>query len=134
MGHCRRRLATGIGQAASFILCAVYFFKPRSFRLNHKSFIPDFSVLRSTVLLGAATFVTQISIVVMSLTSNIVLAKYGTLSIYGQDIPISVFSIQTKVYTVVLSLVTGVVLGGSRFSAITTVQVKSAVYRKPIAW
>ncbi|ETJ29460.1 hypothetical protein Q604_UNBC16004G0001, partial [human gut metagenome] len=34
------------------------------------------------------------------------------LSKYGPDIPISVFSIQTKVYTIVLSIVTGIVLGG----------------------
>ena len=40
------------------------------------------------------------------------LAKYGSLSKYGSDIPISVFSIQTKVYTVVCSIVTGIVLGG----------------------
>ena len=104
--------ATGIGQLASFVLCAVYFLKPKGFRLGRKSFVPDLPILRSTVLLGAATFVTQISIVVMSLTSNIVLARYGALSVYGQDIPISVFSIQTKVYTIVLNIVTGIVLGG----------------------
>ena len=104
--------ATGIGQLASFVMCAVYFFKPKSFRLTGKSFVPDLKILRSTVMLGAATFVTQISIVVMSLTSNIILAKYGAMSVYGQDIPISVFSIQTKVYSVVLNIVTGIVLGG----------------------
>ena len=104
--------ATGIGQLASFVLCAVYFRKPRNFRLSKKSFRPDMKILRSTVLLGAATFVTQISIVVMSLTSNIILAKYGALSKYGQDVPISVFSIQTKVYTLVQNIVTGIVLGG----------------------
>ena len=104
--------ATGIGQLASFLLCAVYFRKPKNFRLTRKSFVPDLKILRSTVLLGAATFVTQISIVVMSLTSNIILAKYGALSKYGQDVPISVFSIQTKVFTVVQNIVTGIVLGG----------------------
>ena len=104
--------ATGIGQLASFVLCAVYFKKPKNFRLTRKSFLPDLKILRSTILLGAATFVTQISIVVMSLTSNIILAKYGALSIYGQDVPISVFSIQTKVYTLVQNIVTGIVLGG----------------------
>ena len=108
--------ATCIGQLASFVICVVYFRKPKSFRLTRRSFIPDWGVLRSTVLLGAATFVTQISIVVMSLTSNIILAKYGALSVYGPDIPISVFSIQTKVYTIVLSIVTGVVLGGQPIS------------------
>ena len=104
--------ATGIGQLASFVMCALYFRKPKNFRLTRKSFVPDPLILRSTILLGAATFVTQISIVVMSLTSNIILAKYGALSMYGQDVPISVFSIQTKVYTLVQNIVTGIVLGG----------------------
>lgn len=44
--------------------------------------------------------------------TNIILAKYGALSIYGQDVPISVFSIQTKVYMLVQNIVTGIVLGG----------------------
>lgn len=104
--------ATVIGQSASFIVCAVYFFKPKSFKLSRRSFIPDAAVLRSVVALGAATFVTQISIVVLSMVSNMTLAHYGELSKYGPDIPISVFSIQTKVYTIVCSIVTGVVLGG----------------------
>jgi putative MATE family efflux protein len=104
--------ATVIGQVGSFVMCAVYFFKPKSFVLTKKSFIIDKNILRNTIALGASTFVTQISIAVLSLVSNMALAKYGELSIYGKDIPISVFSIQTKVYTVVCSIVTGIVLGG----------------------
>ena len=104
--------ATAIGQITSFVLCAVYFFRPKCFRLSLHSFLPDTRVLKDVVGLGAATFVTQISIVVMALVCNMTLAKYGALSQYGQDIPISVFSIQTKVYTVVGNIVTGIVLGG----------------------
>ena len=104
--------ATVIGQVSSFIMCAVYFLKPKSFKLTKKSFIPDLKILRNLVSLGAATFITQVSIAVLSLVSNMALAKYGSLSKYGSDIPISVFSIQTKVYTVVCSIVTGIVLGG----------------------
>ncbi|MBQ7284213.1 MAG: MATE family efflux transporter [Oscillospiraceae bacterium] len=104
--------ATAIGQIVSFFMCAVYFFKPKSFKLTAKSFIPDIKVLKKVVALGFATFVTQISIVVMSLVCNMTLAHYGALSKYGQDIPISVFSIQTKVYTIVCNIVTGIVLGG----------------------
>ena len=104
--------ATVIGQLLSFLFCAWYFRKPKTFKLSPKSFVPDVPVLRTMVSLGASTFVTQISIVLTSLTCNIMLAKYGALSIYGPDIPISVFSIQTKVYTIVLSVVTGIVLGG----------------------
>ena len=48
----------------------------------------------------------------MSVVCNMTLAKYGAASKYGQDIPISVFSIQTKVYTVVCNIIVGIVLGG----------------------
>lgn len=104
--------ATAIGQIVSFLMCAVYFFRPKCFKLTLRSFLPDGAVLREVIMLGSATFVTQISIVVMALVSNVTLARYGALSQYGQDIPISVFSIQTKVYTVVGNIVTGIVLGG----------------------
>ena len=104
--------ATAIGQSVSFLVCTVYFFKPKTFCLSKRSFILDKTVLRSLVALGASTFVTQISIVVLSLVSNMTLAHYGALSVYGPDIPISVFSIQTKVYTVVCNIVVGIVLGG----------------------
>ena len=104
--------ATAIGQVVSFVLCAVHFIKPKSFVLTLRSFIIDKRILRNTIALGASTFVTQISIVVLTLVSNITLAHYGSLSKYGQDIPISVFSIQTKVYTVVCNIVVGIVLGG----------------------
>lgn len=104
--------ATAIGQAASFFMCAIYFRKPKNFKLTAHSFIPNLPILKNTIGLGAATFVTQISIVVMSLVCNMTLAHYGQLSKYGPDIPISVFSIQTKVYTVVGNIATGIVLGG----------------------
>ena len=104
--------ATVIGQSASFAVCMVYFWKPKTFRLSRRSFVPNMDVLRSMVSLGGATFIAQMSIVVMSVVCNMTLAHYGLLSKYGPDIPISVFSIQTKVYTVVCNIVTGVVLGG----------------------
>ena len=104
--------ATVIGQILSFAMCAVYFFKPKTFKLKKESFKLEKNILRNTISLGAATFVTQISIAVLTLVSNMALARYGAASIYGKDIAISVFSIQTKVYTIVCSIVTGIVLGG----------------------
>jgi len=104
--------ATAIGQVASFLICAVYFFKPKNFKLTAGSFFPNLPILKNLIGLGAATFVAQMSIVVLSLVCNMTLAHYGQLSKYGSDIPISVFSIQTKVYTVVGNIATGIVLGG----------------------
>ena len=104
--------ATAIGQMVSFILCLVYFFKPKSFHLTKSSFRIDGKMVKQLAQMGGSTFITQISIVIMTLMSNVVLFHYGALSVYGSDIPISVFSIQTKVYTIVINIVVGIALGG----------------------
>lgn len=51
------------------------------------------------------------TIVVISLVCNIMLAKYGAASKYGIDIPIAVIGIESKVFTVVINIVVGIVLG-----------------------
>lgn len=104
--------ATVIGQTVSFLVSVLYFFRTKSFRLTKKSFVPHFKIFTNALKLGASSFITQMSIVVISLACNIMLAKYGALSIYGQDIPISVISIETKVFTIVINIVVGIVLGG----------------------
>lgn len=105
-------IATVVGQVVSFIVCLIYFRKPKSFKLSKSSFRINFSMLRNLVILGGSTFIIQISMVVMTLLSNVMLFKFGSLSIYGSDIPISVFSIQTKVYTIVSNIAVGIALGG----------------------
>lgn len=104
--------ATVIGQTVSFIVCVVYFFRTKTFRLCLKSFIPDFRVFSNAVKLGVSTFITQMSIVIISLVCNIMLSKFGAMSEYGADIPIAVISIETKVFTIVINIVVGIVLGG----------------------
>lgn len=104
--------ATVIGQVVSFIICAAYFFKPKTFKLHLRSFIPDFKVFKSPLILGISSFITELSIVIINLVGNRVVVKYGLLSKYGQDIPISTTSIETKVFTVVSNIVVGIVLGG----------------------
>lgn len=47
----------------------------------------------------------------MTLLSNVMLFHFRSLSKYGSDIPISIFSIQTKVYTTVCNIVVGISLG-----------------------
>ena len=104
--------ATVIGQVNSFFICFFYFFRPKTFFLTRKSFVLDFKGFVQPFLLGVSSFITQISIAVVNLVLNAMLVKYGSVSIYGQDIPISITSIETKVYTVVINLVVGIVLGG----------------------
>lgn len=111
LGMTGAALATIIGQCVSFIISLIYFFRTKTFKLNCKSFIPDFGVFSSALKLGTSSFITQMTIVVISLVCNIMLAKYGAVSQYGVDIPIAVIGIESKVFTVVINLVVGIVLG-----------------------
>lgn len=103
--------ATVIGQVVSFAVTLIYFFHTKTFRLKLKSFIPDFKVFKNALQLGASSFITQMTIVVISLVCNIMLKKYGATSRYGIDIPIAIIGIESKVFTVVINIVVGIVLG-----------------------
>ena len=103
--------ATVIGQVISFVLSALYLFKTKTFKLSSKSFIPDFKAFSGAMKLGISTFVTQMTILVISVTCNIFLSKYGALSVYGVDIPIAIIGIESKVFTVVINIVVGIILG-----------------------
>jgi Na+-driven multidrug efflux pump len=103
--------ATVIGQVVSFAVSFAYYFRTRTFKLHLKSFIPDFKVFSKALKLGVSSFITQMTIVIISLVCNIMLAKYGAQSKYGVDIPIAIIGIESKVFTVVINIVVGIVLG-----------------------
>lgn len=104
--------ATVIGQSVSFVISLLYFIlKTKTFKLKLKSFIPAFKEFAHPVKLGLSSFITQMTIVIISLVCNIMLKKYGALSVYGENIPISLIAIESKVFTVVINIVVGIVLG-----------------------
>ena len=103
--------ATVTGQAVSFAISIFYLFRTKTFRLTFKSFAPQFKIFAEAVKLGLSSFITQMTIVLISLVCNIMLAKYGLISHYGADIPIAVIGIESKVFTVVINIVVGIVLG-----------------------
>lgn len=104
-------IATVTGQAVSFVISLLYLFRTKTFKLTKKSFIPDLKAFAGALKLGTSSFITQMTIVVISLVCNIMLAKYGAMSRYGVDIPIAVIGIESKVFTVVINLTVGIVLG-----------------------
>lgn len=104
--------ATVIGQTVSFVISLLYFIlKTKTFKLKLKSFIPDFKEFVNPVKLGLSSFITQMTIVIISIVCNVMLLKYGALSDYGQNIPISLIAVESKVFTVVINIVVGIVLG-----------------------
>lgn len=103
--------ATVLGQLVSFLICVWYFFRTKTFRLRPRSFLPDFRAFAGALKLGISSFITQMTILVIVLVSNRMLVRYGAVSQYGVDIPIAVMGIQSKVFTVVINIVVGIVLG-----------------------
>ena len=104
-------LATVIGQGVTFIITLIYFRGTKSFKLSYRSFIPRLKSIKDVVELGISTFFTQVAIVIVAILSNVQLSKFGALSKYGADIPIAIIGIQSKIFTVVINLVVGIVLG-----------------------
>ena len=111
MGMTGAALATIIGQGVTFIVTAIYFLRTKTFKLTKSSFIPNAKSIWAVVQLGISTFVTQLAIVIVAILCNVQLATFGALSKYGVDIPIAIIGIQSKVFTVVINLVVGIVLG-----------------------
>ena len=111
MGMTGAALATVIGQGVTFIMTLIYFMNTKTFKLTKKSFAPKIQSVREVVQLGVSTFITQLAIVIVAILCNVQLAKYGEMSKYGADIPIAIIGIQSKIFTVVINLVVGIVLG-----------------------
>lgn len=104
--------ATVIGQTVSLAVCIYYLLrKTKTFKLRPKSFVPDMREFVGAAKLGVSSFITQLTIVVIATVGNIMLKKYGGLSKYGEDIPIAIMAIESKVFTVVVNIVVGIVLG-----------------------
>lgn len=112
MGMKGAAIATIAGQIVTAV-CGVFYilFKAKSFKLSLKNMIPDMEIISRFAPLGISSFLTQISIVVIMGVMNNVLVKYGAMSKYGADIPLTVVGIVMKVFQIVVSICIGIAAG-----------------------
>lgn len=103
--------ATILGQVLTLVLSIVYLFRTKTFRLQFASFKPAGQVVSTVAKLGISTLITQLSIVVISMVCNKMLAVYGAKSIYGANDPLAIIGICMKVFTIVLSIAMGIIIG-----------------------
>lgn len=103
--------ATITGQIVTLILSIVYLTRTKTFRLQFASFKPAGQVLSTVAKLGISTLITQLSIVIISMVCNKMLATYGANSIYGANDPLAIIGICMKVFTIVLSIAMGIIIG-----------------------
>lgn len=103
--------ATILGQFVSFVICAAYLTRSKSFRISWSSFRLDCSLLKRVLALGTSSFLTQFSIVVITVINNILLVRYGAVSPYGPDIPLAAFVVIMKLFQIVLNIAIGIAAG-----------------------
>lgn len=103
--------ATIFGQFVSFALAASYFARSKTFRVKRAYFKPNWGVLRQIVPLGGASFLTQTSIVLVTVVNNKLLVSYGAHSKFGADIPLAAFVVIMKLFQIVLNIAIGIAAG-----------------------
>ena len=111
MGMTGAALATIAGQILTAVLLIGYLFHTKSVKLHAKSFVPSFNLSGKFLSLGVSSLLTQVSIVVIMIVMNTTLVRYGAMSKYGADIPMTVVGIVMKVFQIIIAIVVGIAVG-----------------------
>lgn len=109
-------IATIIGQIVSAILAVIYLFRMKAIKLNKDCFIFQPKLMQRILILGSASFLSQISIVISMAATLNVAVKYGLKDeIFGQpkysQIPTAVVGIVMKFFQIVISTAAGLAAG-----------------------
>ena len=103
-------IATVIGQIVSFIIAIIYLKKFKTIKLEHDDFKISKNILK-ILSLGLSSFITQLTILVLFVFMNNIMTKFGAKSVYGADIPLSVYGVLSKINSIYVSIILGVSIG-----------------------
>lgn len=104
-------LATIISQIVTFIMNITYIKKFKSIKLKKQNMKLKKQTAIKVTTLGISSFITQMSIVLVIAFENNLLVKYGSTSIFGTEIPITVLGIVMKISQILNSIVIGLAVG-----------------------
>ena len=131
-------LATILGQILSFIIAIRDLWRLQTNKLSRECFQIDVGDCLRTCYAGISSSVNQLAITAVQVVLNNSLTYYGTLSSYGEDIPLAACGIVMKTNAILLSIIIGLSQGvqpiiGYNFGARKYDRVKQA-YRLAIQW
>lgn len=104
-------LATIIGQIISATLTAFFYFRPQTFKLEKEDFKLEWKAVGRIASLGAAPCTNQISMMIVQIVMNKSLKYYGSMSVYGESVPIACVGIISKVNMLFMSFIIGISQG-----------------------
>ncbi len=111
MGVKGAAIATVISQILTFVLNILYIRKFKSINLTKDIIKFDVKVIGKLASLGVSSFITEISFVILMSVQNNLFGKYGEISKYGSEIPITVFGIVMKISQILNSIIIGLAIG-----------------------
>lgn len=104
-------IATVIGQAVSFVLSFVYFFRFKAFKITLSMLNLKLKQVIGILSLGVANFINLAMIMLLNIVLNNVLKYYGKDSIYGADIPLAVSGVVSKISSILIAISVGLAQG-----------------------
>lgn len=104
-------LATVISQIISFLLIVSYFPKFRTVKLRLKDLRLKFNYVVSIAKLGTSSFINHIVMMTVNIVMNNTLSHYGSLSIYGGEIPLAVSGVVAKLNSILSAFSVGIAQG-----------------------
>lgn len=111
MGMAGAALATVIGQVISGGMAIYFLCHCRTVTLQWGHVRPIWGYIRRIIALGAAPCSNQLAMMVVQIVMNKSLRYYGSLSVYGESIPVACVGIITKVNQVFMSFIIGISQG-----------------------
>lgn len=111
MGMIGAGLATILGQIFAALLALRYMFKYKTGKIEKKHLVPKWKFVSKIISLGAAPCFNQLAMMIVQIVMNKSLTYYGSLSVYGESIPLACAGIITKVNQIYMSIVIGLSQG-----------------------
>lgn len=104
-------LASIIGQFATLLVVLAYIRKFRTLNMRVSNMKLQAPIVKSIFVLGLSSCLTQCAALIMQIIMNQQTIRYGAMSEYGADIPLTVFGIVNKINGLMISVIIGITGG-----------------------
>lgn len=111
LGMAGAAFATIIGQFVSAVVVVVYMLHYKTVKLQKKHLVIRTKYVSRVAALGGSPCSNQVAMMIVQIILNKSLKHYGSMSVYGEDIPVACVGIITKVNQMFFSFVIGLSQG-----------------------
>ncbi len=111
MGVQGAALATILGQLLTMIINLMYLPKMKTLHMRRDYLRLDTGIIPNILAVGFSSFITQAAMLVTQVLLNQQAIRYGAMSEFGAEIPLTVFGIVMKINGLMVSVIMGLVVG-----------------------